>query len=578
MESHIIEQIEIYKQKSSVHSVKDSWVEKHLNQLFEYLKSQPGESVSEKLFLLEKPKVGCKICGTETKFLSYMRGYRIYCSKKCSNNDSELSSIRIESFKKTSLEKWGVENPAKVDIIKNKIKESKKNLDIHEMLSKSKETSLKKYGVDNISKLDSVKESKRQKSLEAYGVDNPFKSEQIKEKSKKTIFEKYGVEHPLKSSLFKEKIRKTNLERYGVENPSQTSFVKDLKLSRLNGGLTQTTISKESGFTKYLGEGTYQMLCDNGESHLYEIRRHLYHARRYSGGVKCTICSPIGEQKSVKEEQLYKWILSIYDGEVIQSYRDVLEIDIYFPELSIGIEFNGLYWHSELFKGKDYHLKKTNYFAEKGIRIYHIWEDDWDSKEDIIKSQINNWLGLTKNKVFARKCQIEVVNDSRLVRSFLDTNHIQGFVRYTICLGLYYDRELVSIMCFDHTEGRKKMSDTEWNLSRFCNKSSFSVVGAASKLLNYFLQKFSPSRIITFADKEWSIGDLYYKLGFEKKYETKPNYKYLVDKKRINKQRFKKSRLVLEGYDINKSEAEIMSERGIWKVWDCGQIKFEIIF
>jgi hypothetical protein len=578
VESHIIEQIEIYKQKSSVHSVKDSWVEKHLSQLFEYLKVLPGETVSEKLFLLENSKISCKICGADTKFLSYNRGYRTFCSKKCSNNDSELSSIRIESFKKTSLEKWGVDNPAKVDTIKDKIKDSKKSLDICEMISKSKETSLKKYGVDNISKLDSVKESKRQKSLDAYGVDNPFKSEEIKEKSKKVLLEKWGVEHPLKSLLIKEKIRKTNLERYGVENPSQTSFVKDLKFSRLNEGLTQTTISKEPEFSEYLGEGRYQMLCDNGESHLYEIGRHLYHARRNSGGVKCTICSPIGEQKSVKEEQLYKWVLSIYDGEVIQSYRDGLEIDIYFPELSIGIEFNGLYWHSELFKEKDYHLKKTNYFAEKGIRIYHIWEDDWNSKEDIIKSQISNWLGVTKNKVFARKCQVEVVNDSKLVRSFLDKNHIQGFVRYTLCLGLYQDKELVSIMCFDHTEGRKKMVDTEWNLSRFCNRLNSNVVGGASKLLSYFIKVFKPDRMITFADKEWSVGDLYFKLGFEKSYETEPNYKYLVDKKRTNKQRFKKSRLVSEGYDINKSEAEIMSEREIWKVWDCGQIKFEIIF
>lgn len=80
--------------------------------------------------------------------------------------------------------------------------------------------------------------------------------------------------------------------------------------------------------------------------------------------------------------------------------------------------------------------------------------------------------------------------------------------------------------------------------------------------------------IISFADKEWSIGDLYFKLGFKKVSESKPNYKYLVEKKRVNKQRFKKSKLVSEGFDNSKSETEIMHDRGIYKIWDCGQIKF----
>ena len=74
------------------------------------------------------------------------------------------------------------------------------------------------------------------------------------------------------------------------------------------------------------------------------------------------------------------------------SYRDSLEIDVYLPELKIGFEFNGLYWHSEECKDKNYHLNKTNYFKEKGIRIIHIWEDDWDFKRSIIESQIKNWI------------------------------------------------------------------------------------------------------------------------------------------------------------------------------------------
>ena len=84
---------------------------------------------------------------------------------------------------------------------------------------------------------------------------------------------------------------------------------------------------------------------------------------------------------SFKEKELYDFIKLIYSGEIITSYRSGLEIDIYLPELKIGFEFNGLYWHSELFKDKNYHLDKTKYFKENGIRIIHVcayrdWETD----------------------------------------------------------------------------------------------------------------------------------------------------------------------------------------------------------
>jgi len=64
------------------------------------------------------------------------------------------------------------------------------------------------------------------------------------------------------------------------------------------------------------------------------------------------------------------------------------------PQLKIGFEFNDIYWHSELYKDKNYHINKTSFFEERGIRIIHIWEDDWDNKKEILKSQIKNWINL----------------------------------------------------------------------------------------------------------------------------------------------------------------------------------------
>lgn len=238
-----------------------------------------------------------------------------------------------------------------------------------------------------------------------------------------------------------------------------------------------------------------------------------------------------------------------------------MEIDIYLPVLKLGFEFNGLYWHSNKFRHKNYHLDKLNYFKERGIRIIYIWEDDYLFKEDIIKSQIKNHLKLS-NRIWARNCEIREI-DNKISREFLDKNHIQGsYKQITKSFGLYYKDELISVITFDHFEGRKKMNDDEWNLSRFCNNLGISVIGGASKLLNFFIKEFKPSRIISYADKDWSEGALYDKLKFIKLYETKPDYKYIIGRKRYHKSNFKKNE---------------KSYKYCLKIYDCGKIKFEKI-
>ena len=114
------------------------------------------------------------------------------------------------------------------------------------------------------------------------------------------------------------------------------------------------------------------------------------------------------------------------------------------------------------------------------------------------------------------------------------------------------------------------MEEGGYNLSRFCNKLGYNVVGGASKLLSYFIKEYNPSRIISYADKDWSIGSLYYTLGFENVGGNGPDYKYIVDNKRVHKSRYKKSKL-----KTIISESKAMKELGINRIYDCGKIKFE---
>ena len=85
----------------------------------------------------------------------------------------------------------------------------------------------------------------------------------------------------------------------------------------------------------------------------------------------------------------------------------------------IAIEFNGCYWHSDLFKKNNYHLEKTNALKEQGYRLIHIFEDEWINKRFIVKDKVKSILGIIKSKIYARDCEVRVIDDA-LKNKFLN--------------------------------------------------------------------------------------------------------------------------------------------------------------
>ena len=250
------------------------------------------------------------------------------------------------------------------------------------------------------------------------------------------------------------------------------------------------------------------------------------------------------------------------------------ELDIVFPTKKIAIEFNGLYWHNELFVDKNYHLNKTIKSQERGFDLIHFFEDEWLYKPDIVKSIIKNKLGLTSETIYARKCIIKEIGGQNS-RDFLESNHIQGNVNSGVKIGLFYENRLVSLMTF--SKGRILMGGkpNEWELTRFCNLININVIGGASKLFKYFIQKYQPEMIVSYSDIRLFNGNLYKKLGFISKSQSKPNYWYVKGGLRYHRFNFRKSVLLKEGYDPNKTEREIMFERKIYRIYDCGNIRWE---
>ena len=245
------------------------------------------------------------------------------------------------------------------------------------------------------------------------------------------------------------------------------------------------------------------------------------------------------------------------------------EIDIFIPNFNLGIEFNGLYWHSELFKDKYYHQEKYNLFKNKGINILTIWEDDWVNKTDIVKSIVMHKLNLCKRKFYARKCQIREVDKSQK-DYFLLHNHIQGTCVSSINIGLFYDNELLSLMTF----GKSRFEKGKVELLRFCTALNTVVVGGASKLLKHFTHKYNPLSIISYANCDISNGNLYEQLGFKFINQTIPDYWWVKGNERFNRYSFQKHKLIKDGFNPLLTEVEIMHQRGFNRLYGNGNLKY----
>jgi hypothetical protein len=467
----------------------------------------------------------CKNCNKNLKFKKSLReGYGSYCSIKCTNQHEDHKN----NVKKTFIRKYGG-SPIKDQKIKKKIEQT---------------------------------------NYERYGVTNIFKdSEYIKSKTK----EKLGVTNPNKLNSVVEKRKKTNLSRYGVTN---TLLLNSSRKNNQNSKLIKFN-KKYKGLNVVNDYGNYVKLkCNNCNSE-YEIDRSLLFYRFKNNINPCTLCNPVSELKSIKEKELIDFLKSL-ELNIIEGDRNILngkEIDIFLPDFNIGIEFNGLHWHCEKYVDKDYHINKTNMCETKGIQLIHIFEDEWINNKDIVKSRLKNLFKLTDKKIYGRKCIINEVNTKDKTK-FLNDNHIQGTIGSKVNLGLYYNDELVSIMTLG--KGRIVMNGVknEWELLRFCNKINHSVIGGASKLFKHFVKNYNPKQIISYADRRWSQGNLYNQLGFNKTHNSKPNYFYVVNSEREHRFKYRKNLLIKEGFDKNKTEREIMNDRKIYRIYDCGNLVY----
>lgn len=477
----------------------------------------------------------CKECNKPTSFLSFNKGYTEFCSKSCASKNIDSKNKRNQTIQ----DRFG-----------------DAGLKSAEIINKKKTTSLKNYGTEHPLQNDDFKKCLKEKFIKKYG-SSPARTSEANTKRQETNLKRYGSTNPLSNENVRKKIKETNIKKYGVTTslllPKNRTVALD---SRKDPG-----VYDKLNDTAWLEEHKSTPSTFLSETLGVAFSTILNYYKKYN--IQRT---PVIVSKN--EHKLVEFLQSI-NVNCLQSDRAILkgkEIDIYLPEYKIGIEINGLYWHSDYFiTDKFYHLKKTEAADKAGIHLIHITDYELNNQLEIVKSRLMSKIGKLP-RIYARSCEIVDVNYADYA-SFMKTNHIQGSAAASVRIGLAHNNELVAVMSFSKSRYNKIY---EWELIRFA--STLTVVGGASKLFSYFLKKYSPSTIISYSDRRWNTGSVYEKIGMTLSHISQPNFWYIVNGKLVHRTSFQKHKLKknLKEFDPTLSAQENMRNHGYTRFWDCG--------
>lgn len=309
-------------------------------------------------------------------------------------------------------------------------------------------------------------------------------------------------------------------------------------------------------------------------------------------GGRCKAC-----KYSSGEGDLFNEIKKIFPS-AEQGNRTILpdkrEVDVYIPELKVAIEYDGLRYHTvEHFVGdqrrkwsyafaSNYHLWKTNECYKKGVRLIHIYEDEWLNSREIVLDMLKAIGRAECDKVYARLTKAMFIAKEEACQ-FLDNNHIQGRVRAEYYVGLYQGDLLVAVQAYSKLrKGAGGQGSVDWELTRYATKSGYSVIGGFSKCLAFFKRQINTEKIVSYGDLRYIDRDnnVYLKNGFKQTRVNGPTYDYVKGNKRWHRFNFRKEVIAKRFawvYDSRKTEREMMLELGYERIYNCGTIRYEYI-
>ncbi len=148
-------------------------------------------------------------CGSELHFDSLGNGYDNACQNKVC-----INRYRAIKVKEGLTEKYGVDNPLKIESVKRK----------------QEDTCMERYGVKHPMQSEEIQETRRNNTIEKLGVDHHMKDPACMEKLQATNVERYGFKCSFSNKDVQEKFKKNYLEKHGVDNPFKNPDVQKLKV------------------------------------------------------------------------------------------------------------------------------------------------------------------------------------------------------------------------------------------------------------------------------------------------------------------------------------------------------------
>lgn len=270
-----------------------------------------------------------------------------------------------------------------------------------DLLDKVKARNQVQFGCDWYFQSDEFN-AKKLAAWKSHGYDHPMHSDEVKKGIGDRLEAKYGkgIRHCYQIPCVSEHLKEINRERYGVDYSAQNDEFRKIVLH------VKSTESKLRTYYK-------NVLCNYSEikpafseddyvQHREHDRQFKWHCRlcgnefddiiRHQDMPRCVKCHPeacVGSESTLEVDtrEFIKSVPCEYDivYNQVQNWNllgahqqlDIICISKKTQQPEIAFEVDGIYWHSKGKKVQGYHLEKTKKCEAHGIKLVHIFEDEW---------------------------------------------------------------------------------------------------------------------------------------------------------------------------------------------------------
>ena len=293
------------------------------------------------------------------------------------------------------------------------------------------------------------------------------------------------------------------------------------------------------------------------------LRRHAI-----AGRSPCPFCgNPLRSRESQAESELS----SLYPNLSERQYRPLtmkgMEIDLYDPKKKIGIEYNGLYWHSTKFKeDTNFHMDKADRAESIGINLIQIYETEWKNKNAAVRHILDSVMKKRMIVYPSERVTISVIDDMNIVYNFEEKNSVIPISTINFAIGLYSGNKLVAVCCF-------KKEKRNWAIVDYVSLVHTRVKAGLSMCISEFSRIHRDAKHISAsADRRWGnyFSSMFEEAGFVKAYKYGPKFSF-TDLK-VNHKPFDTEQMNNLTY-LNKEK-----KKTYYRIYDAGYFMYELKF